>query len=130
MGGLLVGALGGAGGGAIFALAVYLPENKPSQDVVDWISVGSFAVSGGFLGALIGGLWRSRHLSVGLASGLVAGAVIEVILNGIGWTINTDFEQALASDRVAAVVALVLASMLALESQESTAEADAVPRSG
>ena len=53
------------------------------------------------------------------------------MVDWISVTINADFEQALASGiRVAAIVALVLASMLALESQESTAEADAVPRSG
>ena len=122
---------GGAVGGAIFALAVHLPEEEPSQEVVDWISVGSFAVSGGFLEALIGALWRPPRLGVGLASGLVAGAVIEVILNGIGWTINSDLEQALASGiRVAAIVGLAVASLLALDPQESSAKADAVPRSG
>lgn len=94
---------------------MYLPANKPDAEVVDWIGVGSFAVNGAFLGAFIGALWRPPGLGVGLASCLVAGAAIEVILNGIGWTINSDFEQALASGiRKAAIVALPVASLLAL----------------
>ena len=57
--------------------------------------------------------------------------MIEVILNGIGWTINSDFEQALASGiRVAAIVGLVVANLLALGPQQSTAEPDAAPLSG
>jgi hypothetical protein len=131
MGGLLVGAIGGALCGAIFALPVYLADPNLGGEVADWIGVGSFAVSGGFLGGLIGALWRPPRLGVGLASGVVAGAVMEVILDGIAPTIDSDFEQALAFGvRAAAVVGLAVAVLLALDAQASTAKAEALPRSG
>lgn len=80
--GLLIGAIGGALGGAIFALPVNVAD--VSRDTADWIDVGAFAVMGGFMGALLGTLWRPPRLGIGLVSGIAAGAVIELIVRPLG----------------------------------------------
>ena len=74
--GLLVGAIAGALGGAIFGFPVAYGEDQDlSSTIAEWINVGSFAVTGALIGALIGGLWLPPRVAAGLASGGVAAAV-------------------------------------------------------
>jgi CHAT domain len=74
--GLLVGAIAGALGGAIFGFPVaYGEDRNPFTTIAEWINVGSFAVTGALIGALIGGLWLPPRVAAGLASGGVAAAL-------------------------------------------------------
>jgi hypothetical protein len=113
--GLLVGAIGGALGGAIYALPKNLSDL--TTDTTDWIDVGAFAVMGGFMGALLGGLWRPPRLGIGLASGLAAGAVIELILRPLGWKGVAAFGL-----RGAVIAGVALGALLLLHPQRSAAE--------
>ena len=57
-------------------------------------TVANIAVTGAMLGALVGGLWRRPHLWAGLGAGLLAGGLVQVIINAGGW--NTDAMPGLA----------------------------------
>ena len=74
--GLLVGAIAGALGGAIFGFPVaYGEDQKIHTTIAQSINVGSFAVTGALIGALIAGLWLPPRVAAGLASGGVAAAL-------------------------------------------------------
>ena len=74
--GLLVGAIAGALGGAIFGFPVaYGEDHDIFSTTAQLINVGSFAVTGALIGALIGGLWLPPRVAAGLASGGVAAAL-------------------------------------------------------
>jgi hypothetical protein len=115
--GLLVGAIGGAIGGAIYALPLNLADLKASGDTADWIDVGAFTVMGGFMGALLGALWRPPHLGAGLASGIAAGAAIELILRPLGTKGVLAF-----GIRGAVIAGVVLGALLLFHPQRSAAE--------
>jgi TIR domain len=113
--GLLVGAIGGALGGAIFALPQNLTDLK--SDTTDWIDVGAFAVMGGFMGALLGAIWRPPRVGLGLASGIAAGAVIELILRPLELK-----GVAAYGIRGAVIAGVALGALLLLHPQRSAAE--------
>jgi hypothetical protein len=110
--GLLVGALGGALGGALWAIPVLTPNPDLSTQVANRIEVGSLAVTGGFIGALLGMLWRPPHLGMGLAGGFLAGAATQVIFNASGWDISSNSETVLSFGIAAAVIAAVTLCVL------------------
>lgn len=133
--GLLIGAIAGAIGGAIWALPVYLTDlsdaefNIQNIQATNWIEVGSVAVTGGFLGALIGALWRPPRLGAGLASGIVAGALVQLIINQAGWGNPPNAHVALTFGiRGLAIAGLTLATLLALDRRRSRAEPAAAMR--
>ena len=71
--GLLVGAIAGALGGAIFGFPVaYGEDQNRFSTTAQLINVGSFAVAGALIGALIEGLSLPPRVAAGLASGGVA----------------------------------------------------------
>jgi hypothetical protein len=85
--GLVIGAIGGAVGGAVFSVPVNLPALDLEGAAADWVDVAGLTVTGGFIGALLGSLWRPPHLAAGLLSGIAAGAVIEFMLRVLlGWS--------------------------------------------
>lgn len=111
--GLLIGAIAGAVGGAIWALPVELADL--SGEAAKWIEVGSLAATGGILGALIGALWRPRRVGAGFAGGAIAAALLQLVVIGSRWEINSKSEQALKFGLAAmAIAALTLAALLSL----------------
>jgi hypothetical protein len=135
--GLLAGALGGAIGGALWAVPVILHDpnldevRKAGSDLAaaNRIQIGSLAVTGGFLGALIGWLWGRHRLGAGLAAGVAGGALIQLILNGIGWEDGSTAAKAVTFGIVAAAIAgLTLAALAALDAKRAGAPAAAPAR--
>jgi TIR domain len=122
--GLAVGALAGTVGGAISAVDVLFPDAADSNEA---LSVGSIAAIGAIVGALIGGLWLPRRLGVGMATGVVAGALIQLVFTG--WVANTGFEHALETGAQCVVIAgATVAVMVALDAPDRAAMAS--PRAG
>lgn len=78
--GLAFGALGGALGGAFFALIVFLPAENLSTDMRRVVDLGATAITGGFLGALIGSIWRPRRVGLALLSGAAGGFLFQLIV--------------------------------------------------
>ena len=128
MRGLLLGAIAGAIGGAIWALPYYLPDPNLTAEVGNRWEVASLAVTGGCLGALIGAGWQPRRLAAGLAGGIVAGALVRLLINAA--FADDPSEAALALSFALAAIAiagLVLAVLLALDRQQSGVKAAAYP---
>jgi hypothetical protein len=116
--GLLVGAIGGAIGGVVWAVPVELADLAVKGDEANWIELGSLAVTGAFLGALVGRVWLPPRLGAGLAAGIVAGALVQLILIGL----DTKISQPLKYGIFAAAIAAVALAVLALGGQRSRAE--------
>jgi TIR domain-containing protein len=118
--GLLVGLLGGAIGGAIWALPTYLPAEDPGLEARENLEVVAVAVSGAFIGGLLGALWRRPAVVAGMASGLLAGALAQVILNSGGWNGTETSEVAFAfAFRAATITGVTVATMLLLSRRSS-----------
>ena len=118
--GLLVGIVGGAVGGAIWALPTYLPAETPSFESRENLEVVAVAATGVFIGGLIGALWRRRDVLSGMASGLLAGALAQVILNGGGWNGMEMPDVAFAfAFRAATITGVTVAAMLLLSRRSS-----------
>lgn len=123
--GLLVGALAGTIGSMLWAVSVAPPPARdwtpPEIRTAGKWAVVNFAVTGALLGALIGAVWRRPNLVAGLAGGLLAGALSQVILNGGDW--NTDSMPGVAfvfAFRAAAIAGGALAVMLVLSRRSSS----------
>jgi hypothetical protein len=111
--GLMVGAAAGTFGGAISASDVLLPEDV-AADRIEALSVGSIAAIGAIIGALIGGLWLPRRLGIGVATGVVAGGLIQFTFTG--WVANTGLEHALETGaQCVAIAGATVAVMVALD---------------
>jgi hypothetical protein len=123
--GLLVGALAGALSGAIWAVPVFLPEDKVGFHQRAQIELAAIAVAGGLLGALIGSLWRPQRVWTGLVCGAVAGFLFQLlVVIGTEWTDRSLFEIALSVGLAAAAIAgLALAAMLVLDRRRAPAKA-------
>ena len=128
--GLLVGALAGIVGGAIWAVPSILPD--PNLDKVDLaaanrIQIGSLAVTGGILGALIGWLWGQNRLGAGLLGGAAAGIVAQLFLNAAalasGPTGETGTKALAFGIAAAAIAGLSLTAMTALDARQAGAPA-------
>jgi hypothetical protein len=82
LGFLWVGALIGAGAGALNAAIANVPKhaptNPPSTSTLGWIAMIGLAVGGALLGALIGWVWARRG-SAGFSAGLAGGAIVGII---------------------------------------------------
>jgi hypothetical protein len=113
--GLLFGAIGGALGGAIWALPVELADLDPKGNGANWIELASLAVTGAFVGALLGWLWPSHRVGASLASGFLAGAATQWIFISTEATIS----QPLKYGIVAAAVAALTLAVLAFERQRA-----------
>ena len=131
--GLLVGAIGGAVGGLVWALPVILHDpnlDKFNAAAANRIQIGSLAVTGAFLGALIGWLWDQRRLTAGLAAGAVGGALTQLILNGLGWEDPSPAAKAVSFGIAAAAIAgLTLVALAALDARRAGAAVPAPARS-
>jgi hypothetical protein len=126
--GALVGALAGAGGAAIYALPRYLAATRPSDGVLDLLSIAEFAFTGALIGALVGALWN-RRAGAGMVFGLVAGAIIELLVIASGWSVDSPAERVLKVGLDAfVIVGLVAAALPLRERQASTTAASASPR--
>jgi TIR domain len=133
MSGLLIGAIAGAIAGAIFAVPVYLNEpvllTDPSggnPELAEWIDLGSLAVTGGFLGALIGALWLPPRLGAGLAGGIAAGALLQLVFIGAGKPGTVLIFSGIVLPfglGAIAIAGLTLATLLALDRGRSEAKA-------
>jgi hypothetical protein len=123
--GLLAGAIGGAIGGLIWAVPVILAD--PNIDKVDLaeanrIQIGSLAVTGAFIGALIGSVWAPHRLGPGLVAGLAGGALTQLILNGTGWEDGSTAAKAFTFGlAAAAITAIALAAQVALDARRAGA---------
>lgn len=128
--GLLVGAIGGAVGGVIWAVPVILHD--PNLDEVNLaaanrIQIGSLAVTAGFVGALIGWLWDRDRLGVGLVSGAVAGALTQLILNGLSWPGESPTAIILSFGVVAAAIAATTLVVLVTSTRQPLRSTAASP---
>jgi hypothetical protein len=122
--GLVVGAAAGTVGGAISAADVLF---SGAADINETLSVGSIAAIGAIIGALIGGLWLPRRVGTGMATGVVAGALIQLTFTG--WVANTGLEHALETGAQCVVIAgATVAVMVALDAPDRAAIAR--PRAG
>jgi hypothetical protein len=130
---LLIGALAGVAGGAIFGAFVYLPESGRSLDQRDVVDLLGFAVTGGILGALIGRLWRPPRIGPAAVAGACGGFLAQALIAILQWQDRADGASALRLGFVAAsVTAMALAAMIAADRAEAR-EFQAVagsPRSG
>lgn len=110
--GLVLGALAGALGGVIIALPQYLQDLEATAETVRAISIAAFAVSGAFIGALLGALWTPRSASVGFIAGLIGGALVRLIWNAVDWSGDSAFEEALGIGvQCLLIIGLVLATL-------------------
>jgi len=121
--GLLVGLIGGALGGAIWALPTYLPAENLGLESRENLEVVAVAVTGAFIGGLLGALWRRRDVLAGIVSGLLAGALAQVILNSGGWNGTGMPDVAFAFAFRAAMIVGVTVAMLLLVSRRSSVPA-------
>lgn len=113
--GLALGGLAGAVGGLVVFVPQYLPDPELSRETIRAISIGAFAVSGGFVGLLLGALWAPRSAAAGVLAGLAAGALVRLLWNASGWGGPSAFEQSLGiAGQCLLIVALVLAALQAL----------------
>lgn len=120
--GLLIGAIAGALGGAIFSVPVFLPDEKVEFDARAQIELGGIALSGGLIGALIGSLWSPRRRGAGFACGLAGGVLFQLFVIATGWKNNSTGEILLSYGLASALIAgLTLAVMLALDRREQRA---------
>jgi TIR domain len=82
LGFLWIGALIGAGAGALNAAIANVPKhaptNPPSTTTLGWIAMIGLAVGGALLGALVGWVWARRG-SAGFSAGLAGGAIVGII---------------------------------------------------
>jgi hypothetical protein len=118
--GLLIGALAGAAGGAIWAARVFIPDPDLGIDssAANAIQILSLAVTCGLIGALIGGLWRPPRTAVGFFVGGGAAALVQLALNGLDWNTAAQPGNAFNFGLGAIVVtAAVLATLLAFDRQ-------------
>jgi len=114
--GLLVGALGGGIGGAVWALPVIIQDpnlDEVNRAAANQIQIGSLAVTGGFIGALIGWLWDRARLGVGLVGGAVAGALTQLVLNGLDWPPSSTAAIVLSFGVIAAAIVGATLAVLA-----------------
>jgi hypothetical protein len=120
--GAVVGVIAGAIGGAIWGARVYLPATdlEPDSQAANAIQILALAVTGGFLGALIGWLWRPSRRGVGLLTGVATAVLLQLLVNGLEWNSSSqpgnELDFALAA---VAVTGAVLATLLALDRQGS-----------
>jgi hypothetical protein len=115
--GLLVGALAGAVSAAIWALPVYLPDDKVGFHERSQIELAAIAVAGGLLGALIGSLWGRGRKGVGFVCGALAGFLFQLLVVVVPkWAERSLAENMLAYGLAAAAIAgLTLAAMVVLD---------------
>ena len=110
--GLLVGAIAGALGGAIFGFPVAYGEDRDiNSTTAEWINVGSFAVTGALIGALIGGLWLPPRVAAGLASGGVAAAL------AVAYFVSDKTNAGVFCLNAAAIAGATLATLVAIDAR-------------
>jgi hypothetical protein len=121
--GLLIGVIGGALGGAIWGAIALSPDPDPGSRLKNWLDLATLALTGGFLGALVGGLWRPPRLGVGLAGGVVGGMLGRLIVNLFIADEPSNLEASLAFFVGAlAIAGVTLAAMRLLDRGEAKVE--------
>jgi hypothetical protein len=86
--GLLLGALAGAVGGLVWAVPVYGLDAKVEFEGKALIELAGLAVSGGFIGALVGQLWRPPRVRPAVLAGAGAGFLLQAIVVLSSWKNN------------------------------------------
>jgi TIR domain-containing protein len=119
--GLLVGAIAGALGGAIFAFPVAYGDLDTST--VNLINLASFAVAGALIGALIGGLWLPPRVAAGLVSGGVAAAI------AVAPFVAGDTKEWVFCLNAAAIAGVTLATLVASDARRPATRRRAGARS-
>jgi hypothetical protein len=113
--GLLIGALAGVAGGAIWAARVYGPDPNNldvESDAADAIQLLALAVTGGMVGGLLGWLWRPQRILVGLAAGAIGALALQLLLNLLDW--NTKHQPGNALNFGLVAIAVTGAALIAL----------------
>jgi hypothetical protein len=110
--GLVLGALAGGLGGALYELPriVNAGVNLSPTDL-DRLALGSLLVTGAVLGAAIGVLWIPPRKAAGLFGGALGGALVQLAMNGWG----TPADVLAVGIQCVLIVGLALAAMLALD---------------
>lgn len=127
--GLLVGALAGAAGGAIWAGLSHLLDYKQSSPQANRIEVGAIAVTGAVLGALLGWLWQPPRVLAAALGGAAGAALAQLIVNGTGWdATSTAMTVLIFAFWTVAIVGLSLVTLIALDSQAVRATRPAAAR--
>jgi hypothetical protein len=119
--GLLIGALAGTLGGATWALPHFLADVE--GDAAEALGIGAVAVTGATFGSLIGSLWRPARGAAGLATGLLAGALCQLVVVASGWDAAETGEAKkialLFAVQAIAISGATLATMLALDLRQA-----------
>lgn len=114
--GLLIGAIAGAIGGAIWAPPHFLADLSVEKS--NWVDVGALAVTGGILGALIGSIWHPPQRGAGIAGGLMGGVLFQLIVIATGWESSpepsTSHLALVFGLQAVAITGIALATLLAL----------------
>jgi hypothetical protein len=120
--GLIVGGLAGAIGAAIWAAPTYLPDEHLSHEWEVRLKIVGQAFTCGLIGTYVGRLWRPPRGGLGLAGGVTAGIVMQLLLNTLDWTTPDQPSNAFAFGLTAVVaVGIVLVCILSTDRQETGA---------
>jgi hypothetical protein len=119
--GLLLGAVGGGLGGAIFSVPKYAPDPELDAAVIDLFSIAATGVQGGLIGALLGALWIPRKTVTGFWVGLAAGALIQLVFSQT-WDPASTAESAASVGVQCIVIAGAVLGVLASSERTETAQ--------
>jgi hypothetical protein len=120
--GLLLGALGGTLGAALWGAVVIPTEEANTSAFANQVNIGGLAVTGALLGALLGWLWRPPRVLAGLAGSAAGAALIQLFLNATALNASkTGVTEVVFGIWTAAIVGAGLAVLIALDSQADRA---------
>lgn len=110
--GLGLGLLGGLIGGAIFVLPVYVPDPNLSLDARRPYELLGYGVTGAFLGAVIGSVWRPSRVGAGLVGGAAGGVLFGLLAIAVQW--NNELWGMVALAFAAGAAAMALGGLVAV----------------
>lgn len=123
--GLLIGAVAGAVGGALWAVPAYGPQiNKVPLERAE-LDLRGLAATGALMGVLLGSLWRPRRVLSAMVGGAAGGFFFQLAIVLAEWD-NSDLQWTVLSFGLAAA-AMVGMAFLAMAGSERL-EARSTPR--